>query len=164
MVKIFLITLATVATNIGVQDYQKEINTQVWEPFIRTFNTFDTEGFMNVHSKDAIRSPRDGKIIFGRDHYYRQQKNGDARSRENGDKRTLELRFTERIANAREAIDVGIYKTTNITSNGERSSFFGRFHVVLRKENNTWKILVDTDSSEGGTITEEDFLAAAPME
>jgi hypothetical protein len=36
--------------------------------------------------------------------------------------------------------------------------------VVLRKEENTWKILVDTDSNEGGTIGEAQFLAAAPME
>jgi hypothetical protein len=36
--------------------------------------------------------------------------------------------------------------------------------VALRKENGTWKILVDSDTNEGGTITDEMFLKAKPLE
>ena len=62
------------------------------------------------------------------------------------------------------AIDVGIYKTTYLPQESEPRSFYGKFLVVLRKENTHWKILVDTDSSEGRTISEDDFIAANPME
>ncbi len=48
-------------------------------------------------------------------------------------------------------------------ADGKTMDYFGRFHVVLRKENSIWKILVDTDSSENGTISEKDFLAAKPI-
>ncbi len=146
------------------QDYTKEINDQVWKPFIQTFNNFDAAGFLAVHSEDVIRSSRDSKEILNWEEYLRQQKAGDQRSIERRSKRTLELRFTERIANAEKAIEVGIYKTTSINSKGESQSFYGRFHVVLRKENGVWKILVDTDSSEGNTISEKNFHSAQPIE
>ena len=46
------------------------------------------------------------------DEYFKQQQAGDKKEKENGGIRLIELRFTERIANPRQAIDVGIYKTT----------------------------------------------------
>lgn len=145
---------------LPAQDPQKEINEQVWKPFIENFNNRNAAGFLAVHSKDVVRSPRDSQTIFGWDAYLKQQSEGDKRGIEMKRQHTLELRFTERIAENDLAIDVGIYKTTSIDSKGQSRSFFGRFHVVLRKENNVWKILVDSDSSEGGTIGEKDFLAA----
>jgi hypothetical protein len=50
-----------------------------------------------------------------------------------------------------------------VTPQGITKTFYGKFLVILRKENGTWKILVDTDSSEGGTVNEEAFLAAQPI-
>jgi ketosteroid isomerase-like protein len=76
----------------------------------------------------------------------------------------LDLRFTERIANAATAIDIGIFKVTVNRKDGSTQSFYGRFHVVLRKENGVWKILVDMDSSEGRSIDEADYIAAKAME
>lgn len=111
-----------------------------------------------------MRSPRDSNTLLNWAEYLKEQKKWDEHAKEQGAKRTLELRFTERIANATQAIDVGIYKTTNISKQGESRSFYGRFHVVLRKEKGTWKILVDTDSSEGNTISEKDFLEAQLLE
>jgi ketosteroid isomerase-like protein len=146
------------------QNAQQEINDQVWKPFIQTFNNRDTDGFMGLHSKDVVRSPRDAKTILNWNEYYREQKKGDSQGKISGSKRVLELRFTERIAKDELAVDVGIYKTTITRGDGKIQSFYGRFHVVLRKENNAWKILVDTDSSEGQTINEQHFLKAQAME
>jgi ketosteroid isomerase-like protein len=91
-------------------------------------------------------------------------KTADDRSKAAGNKRTLELRFSERISDSNKAIEVGIYKGTFTNSKGETHTYYGRFHVVLRKEGETWKILVDTDSSESGTIGEDDFTKAKPFE
>lgn len=143
---------------------EKEINDQVWKPFIASFNEFDTDKFMSIHSKDLVRSSRDSKTVLNWNQYYYEQQQGDVRSKTEQRKRQLELRFTERISNTSQAIDVGIYKTTSINSKGERRSFYGRFHVVLRKENGLWRILVDTDSSESNTIDESDFTNALPLE
>jgi ketosteroid isomerase-like protein len=143
---------------------QTEITEQVWKPFIKTFNEYDSKGFLDLHSKDVVRSSRDSKQVLNWTEYFQQQESGDKRSLAGGSKRTLELRFLERIGNSEQAIDVGIYKTTSIRKDGNSRSFYGKFIVVLRKESGSWKILVDTDSSEGGTITEKEFLEASAME
>lgn len=162
-----IITFTLILFSAGVfaqTDIQKEINEQVWKPFIKTFNEYNAKGFLDLHSKDVVRSSRDSKEVLNWDQYFQQQDSGDKRSLANGSKRTLELRFLERIGDSEKAIDVGVYKTTSIRKDGTARSFYGKFIVVLRKENGMWKILVDTDSSEGGKITEKEFLEAVAME
>ena len=148
-----LVPLLFVSTSLFGQTAQKEINEQVWKPFIKAFTENNAELFMSVHSKDLVRSPRDSKKVLNWDQYNQQT------AKQSGT-HNIELRFTERINNDNQAIDVGVYKT----SYPNHPPYYGRFHVVLRKENGTWKILVDTDSNEGGTIGEKQFLAAKPME
>lgn len=159
-----MITFSLICFEAHTQNLQKEINEQVWKPFIANFNEHKTDGFMAVHSKDAVRSPRDAKVVWNWEEYKQQQSKGDQRDIVEKRKRSLDLRFTERIANKDLAIEVGVYKTTYFLPNGETQSYYGRFHVVLRKESDIWKILVDTDYSEGNTIGEKDFLAAQPLE
>jgi ketosteroid isomerase-like protein len=156
-----LIFALFVCTSAFAQTAQKEINEQVWKPFMKAFNEGNTELFMSVHSKDVVRSPRDGKEVLNWEQYNKQT--ADWNSKRTA-KFNIELHFTERINNENQAIDVGIYKTTAVTTNDKVNVGYGRFHVVLRKENGTWKILVDTDSDEGRTIGEAQFLAARPME
>jgi ketosteroid isomerase-like protein len=163
MKTLLILLCATVAITAHAQTSQTEINTQVWEPFITSFNNHQAEAFMAVHSKDVIRSPRDSKIVLNWDDYKKSQIEGDQQDLKAKRKRTLTLRFTERIANDNQAVEVGVYKTSYLLSDGKTIDYYGRFHVVLRKENGVWKILVDTDSSENGTITENGFLAANPM-
>jgi ketosteroid isomerase-like protein len=161
---ILFVVLGIVATLSVAQNAQQQINNQVWKPFIETYNNHDTQGFLAVHSKDVVRSPREAKSAWNWDEYFQRQKNGDEQAKTSGAKRKLELRFTERIADKDLAVEVGIYKATVIQSDRKSRTFYGRFHVVLRKENDIWKILVDTDSSEGGKIAEQDFMAANAME
>jgi ketosteroid isomerase-like protein len=158
-----LLFLLTMSLSLKAQDVQIEINEQVWKPFIKNFNEHNTIGFMAVHSKDVIRSPRDSKAVWNWDEYSREQAAGDQQDIKEKRKRTLELRFTERINGKGKAIDVGVYKTSYLLPDGTKQDFFGRFHVVLRQEKGIWKILVDTDSSENGTVGEKEFLSAKPM-
>lgn len=145
------------------QNEQKEINSQVWEPFIQTFNTYDTEGFMALHSKDLVRSPREANSVVNWDTYFAKEKKNNERDKVSNTKREIDLRFLERVASTDQAIDIGIYQTTYTFGNGKKESYYGKFFVVLRKEKGIWKILVDTDSTEGGSIDEKSFLAAKSM-
>lgn len=160
-----IIVLMVVGFSVRAQDFQKEINDQVWKPFIASFNSYDTKTFMSLHSKDVVRSPRDSNTILNWDEYSKNQQASDTRGKDGGVKREIQLRFSDRISSASQAIDVGIYKVTVLTSDGKSNtySYHGRFHVVLRKENGTWKILVDTDSTEGNSIGEKEFMAARPL-
>jgi ketosteroid isomerase-like protein len=153
------------ACSIGFsQSAQKEINEQVWKPFIKSYNDYKADDFLALHSKDVIRSARDSKKVWNWDQYLQSQSEDDKRELLAKSKRTLSLRFTERLNNATQALDVGIFQVVYQLSDGRRESYYGRFHVALRKENGHWKILVDTDSTEDGKIGERDFLAASPME
>ncbi|MFM7854367.1 MAG: hypothetical protein ACKO96_21210 [Flammeovirgaceae bacterium] len=159
-ISILIFVLASYCTFAQVQ---KEIDQQVWKPFIETFNNYRSKQFLSLHSKDVVRSPRSAKQVWNWEAYLQQTIEGDEQDVREKRKRYLELRFTERINNATHAIEVGVYKTTYQFANGETQMVYGRFHVVLRKEKGNWKILVDTDSSEGGTIGEKEFLEAVPL-
>ncbi len=141
-------------------NYQKEINDQVWKPFIGSFSNNNQEGFKAVHSKDVIRVMRDDNTIWGYDQYFPAQKNNS--SDWSKYKKSIELRFIQRIAVSDKAFEVGYYNTRSIAPDGKQHSSFGKFHVVLRKENGVWKILVDADSNK--EASEEEFKKAAAME
>lgn len=149
---------------LGYAQSAKEINDQVWKPFIESFNHQRSNEFLALHSKDVLRSPRDAKQVLDWEQYLKETINGDQQDIKEKRTRTLELRFTERISSANQAIDVGVYKTTYHFANGQMQVYYGRFHVALRKEKGVWKILVDTDSSENNAIGEKEFLGAKPME
>ena len=149
---------------VFAQDAHIEINSQVWKPFIKNFNGCNTPAFMAMNSKDAVRSPRDAKTIWNCNQYNKEQAAGDLEDRRLKRKRTLGLHFTEHIVNGNLVFDGGVSRTTYLLANGKTKNYFGRFHVVMPKEKGVCKILVDTDSSGGGTIGEKEFLAGKAME
>lgn len=68
----FLITLSfvlicTFNSNAQPGNSRKEINEQVWKPFIKSFADMDTDKFMSVHSKDVIRATQDDKRLMNYD-------------------------------------------------------------------------------------------------
>ena len=149
-------------TSAQSDSLQKQINEQVWKPFISSFNSGDDEGFKAVHSKDVIRVSLDSKQIFGYDQYFK--KIPDSIKATWGKwKKNIELRFIQRIAANGKAFEVGYYKTTSTdTATGKTRTGYGKFHVLLRKENNIWKILMDEDANEN--TTEAVFQTGKPME
>src|SRR5690349_17577674 len=118
-----IIGLLLISCHTLAQSTQQEINKQVWKPFLKAFNDNDTKAFMDVHSKDVVRSSRDAKEVLNWTQYFSQQERGDNADKAAKRKRTLELRFTERLANDDQAIDVGIYKTSYINTDGTSRSF-----------------------------------------
>lgn len=139
----------------------KEINDQVWTVFIRSFSNGDDELFKSVHSKDIVRVMQDDGQIQDYDLYF--TKIPDSIKAKWGNwRKSIELRFTQRISSADNAFEVGYYKTTSTNvQTGEQRKSFGRFHVLLRKENGTWKIVMDADTAEGAS--EENFNKANPL-
>jgi ketosteroid isomerase-like protein len=158
-----LISVAAVS-----QNNKQEINDQVWKPFIKTLLSQDIDTFMNLHSKDVIRVERDSGHILNFDQYKKDLNMSWPAWKQSMEleksKSTFELRFLERISNGNQAFEAGYFKNETINAKGEKRIGYGQFHVALRKENGIWKILVDFDSNNNRTITEEMFQAAKPME
>jgi ketosteroid isomerase-like protein len=164
MKKLFSMILLFFAGSAFAQSDQKDIVEQVWKPFILTTNEMNTTGFMALHSKDVVRASSDNGSVMGYAEYEAILASGNQNFKLNKFQRKFELRFSERWVNQNLAYETGIYKSQTIRSSGITSTHFGRFHVVLRKEAGVWKILMDADSSEGGALTEKEFLSAKPME
>ncbi|HJS56391.1 MAG TPA: nuclear transport factor 2 family protein [Chitinophagaceae bacterium] len=141
---------------------QKEINEQVWKPFIKAFNTGDDEAFSAAHSKDVIRVVQDDHQVMGYNEYFKKIPDSVKAKRDNW-KKNIELRFIQRFASGDKAFEAGYYKSTrtNIVT-GEKRTGYGKFHVLLRKENGTWKILMDADAHE--KTAEAVFMKGKPME
>lgn len=141
---------------------QKEINEQVWKPFINAFNNNDNEAFSAVHSKEVIRVSQDDHQIIGYSEYFKKIPDS-VKAKWKDWKRNIELRFLQRIASGDKAFEVGYYKSSSTnTLTGEKRTGYGKFHVLLRKENGAWKILMDADANEN--TDESVFITAKPME
>lgn len=69
--------------------------------------------------------------------------------------------FYPRISSEDKALEAGYFKTTGINrQTGEQRKSFGRFHVLLRKENGIWKNVKNADTGE--RASEENFNKANP--
>jgi len=139
----------------------KEINEQVWKPFIAHFISGNKEGFSGVHSKRITRVEIDGNKLLDYDKYF-PAADANAKPGKKNMSRLFELRFDKRISNGTKAWESGYYKGTVMQEGKEPRSYYGRFFVVLEKENGTWKILVDADT--GKDANEENFNKASPIE
>ena len=166
MRKFFLLPVSVLFfLNAGAQQdslkWVKEINEQVWKPFITHFTSGNKEGFRSVHSKRVTRVEIDRAMVLDYEKYFPPIDPNFPPVKKIGN-RLFELRFDKRISNGNKAWESGYYKGTVMQEGREPRSYYGRFFVVLEKEDGTWKILVDADT--GATANEENFNKASPME
>jgi len=145
----FLLMVCCIYSNsvVGQPDsLQIQINYQVWMPFIRAFNNNDDSTFRSVHSRDVIRVIADDHRLLNYDQYFKKIPDS-IKTKWGSWKKNIELRFTQRIASACCAFEVGYYRTTSTNvATGEKRVGYGKFHVLMRKENGEWKILMDEDA------------------
>lgn len=156
----FLLYLEAAAQEDSLR-WVKEINEQVWKPFTAHLISGNKEGFRDVHSKKITRVEIDRGIIKDYEKYFPPVK-PEAASEQKKPERLFELRFDKRISNGTMAWESGYYKGTVMQPGREPRYYYGRFYVVLEKENGGWKILVDADT--GKDANEENFNKASLME
>lgn len=139
----------------------KEINEEVWKPFIAHFISGNKEGFRNVHSKRITWVEIDKERVLDYEKYF-PPVNPSGKKPSPDFQRLFELRFDKRISDGTKAWESGYFKGTVIRAGQDPSSYYGRFFVVLEKEEGVWKILVDADTAKeanGGN-----FSKASAME
>jgi ketosteroid isomerase-like protein len=144
--------------------FLRELNRDVWRAFVAAYAACDVAGFMDLYSQDLIRAGGPVKQVYGFDDYAAQTGEWFAEVTARGDSIGIEFRFLERIARDDLASERGIYKITAGQASGESRLFYGQFHTFARKDGGRWRIAVDYDSTEGGTITEATFAAAAGVD
>ena len=128
----------------------------VWYKFYQAFATLDYRPMAEIHSKRLVRVSGD-QTIRDYDTYIGNYKNSFDQTRKNGETNEISLRFFERINNDSVASERGIYKLIRNKGRQSEQAYYGQFHVIFIKEGGEWKILMDYDSSEGGTIDEQSY-------
>ncbi|MFL1896439.1 hypothetical protein ACJRPK_12110 [Aquimarina sp. 2-A2] len=136
----------------------KQIN-EVWDKFYQAFDSLDQRLMAEIHSKKLIRISG-GKRIIDYDTYINNYKITFENAKNDSLTNTISLRFFERINNDSIASERGIYKLVRIKSNLTKQTYYGKFHVLLKKEGDIWKIFMDYDSNEANSIGEKDYLKA----
>ena len=137
-----------------------EINKDIWIPFSEAYAAGDADKYIALHSPEFVRASVSGAHTTDLHGYAMNVLRSFNRNSISGGRTTIEFRFIERFASEITAFERGIYKYTYFPLSGNPISGYGKFHVVSRKEKGVWKILMDYDSNEGGTIDVEDFEAA----
>jgi ketosteroid isomerase-like protein len=140
------------------RDNLKDIN-GVWEKFYMAYDSLDYKLMADIHSKDLIRISG-GTRISDYNNYINNLKTSFETAKVNKVENNISLRFFERINNDSIASERGIYKLIRKDREGDSQTYYGQFHVLLKKENEQWKIILDYDSNEGKSIGQGDFEAA----
>ncbi|MFK7772489.1 MAG: DUF4440 domain-containing protein [Saprospiraceae bacterium] len=152
---LLLNTFAVFSQNEIDNKTSNQINEQVWKVFQEAWSSYDAEKYIGIHTTDVLRVTPWG-IKHGPTF---REKTMESFSRENPPKRSISFQFEHRIYQDDLAYEVGYYKSATIEKDGNERAHYGRFHVVLKKQNGHWKIAQDwdTDDVNGRKVTAADF-------
>jgi ketosteroid isomerase-like protein len=143
----------------------KEINRDIWQPFSEAYATNDAKKYLGLHTPDFIRG-NGGQWAGVRNlaEYGASSRKNFTRNQADQRQTTIDFTFFERATRPDMASERGIYRVTSTSKDGSRQQFFGQFHVFHRKIDGHWKIAVDYDSDENGSIGPENFEAGWPTD
>ena len=134
-------------------EIEKEVNEQVWKPFMTAYATNDSKTFNSLHTDDVLRVSPWG-IKVGNAYKEAVTRNN---SNPNREKRSIEFWLEHRIYKGDVGYEVGYYRIKPLSGTGD--THYGRFHIVLRKVDGVWKIAQDWDTNDinGHKVGPEDF-------
>jgi hypothetical protein len=138
----------------------KALDRGIWQPFVRAYGEHKADDYIALHSRQLVRVSAEQKSIDPYDLWIERTRAMFKSFADRNRRFAIAFRFTERIANADTASERGIFEFSVLAPNAEPRRFYGKFHVLSRKEDGRWKILSDYDSREGGTIDAASFAAA----
>lgn len=153
---VFSSLLLILSVNLFSQSQTEAINKDVWFNFMQAYQDLDASLFNKIHTDDVLRIPEEsGSMMIGQEYKDANLENFNRWNLAKV-KQKIEFSFYSRIQKANWAYETGIYKLTRYTDSGSQS-YYGKFHVTLKKVSGVWKIYIDSDNSNGGAIGEEDF-------
>ena len=139
------------------------LNADVWRPFCEAYAARDAKRLVALYTEDLIRAGGPAHEVIGFDGFAAQMQQWFADMSERGADLDIEFRFSERLASTDLASERGIFRITASTGDDKRV-FYGRFHTFARRLDGRWRFVADYDSDEGGTISDEAFMACTPAD
>ncbi len=130
-----------------------EINAQIWVPFIESYAKGDGDLHASLYSDEIVRVTN-GTVQTGRA-YIERMRNAVNSMRARGG-RAISFRFTERSHTGDTAYETGVFRLMR----ADGTSSYGKFEVVIKKIDGTWKLAFDHDAPTDRAA----WLSAEPME
>ncbi|HEX6891551.1 MAG TPA: hypothetical protein VF141_12665 [Chryseolinea sp.] len=129
-------------------------------------NSNQVDKFISVMSDDVIQVSYSRQTIRNKEQFLNQARLTYKKMIEKQLSRSMEFRFLNRIANDGNAFEDGFYKYELINEKRDKQIYYGYFQVVLRKEEESWRVLMDYDSENynGSPVTKELFEHAKTLE
>ena len=145
-------------------DTLRALNTDIWHAYRMAYRTGDAAAFIALHTPDLIRAGGPAKVVRGFREFAAETGPWFAELAARGSSVDIDFRFTERIAAGDLASERGVYRLAARRADGDQRVFHGRFHTFARRIDGRWRIAVDYDSDEGGTVTPTAFESAAGID
>lgn len=143
---------------------QRQINADLWRPFMAHFADGEAEAYIALRAPQFVRvaagSPR---RLIDRATYATQTRGMFETLRKRGIRATLEVRLQERLGTETQAFESGIWRLAIVRSDGQSSFQYGRFQVLLGRQEGSWKMLLDEDVALNAQDGERLFAATAPI-
>ena len=154
---VFSSLLLILSVNLFSQSQTEAINKDVWFNFMQAYQDLDASLFNKIHTDDVLRIPEEsGSMMIGQEYKDANLENFNRWNLAKV-KQKIEFSFYSRIQKANWAYETGIFKLTRYQG-FQSKSYYGKFNVTLKKIAGVWKIYIDADTNEEGTIGEDDFL------
>jgi ketosteroid isomerase-like protein len=138
-------------------DLLTEINRDVWKPFRAAYADRDAEAFIALHAPEVIRVEGNSGWVGGFEEYAARLREWFQWVAVNEGSLDIRFRFVERHTNDDAASERGVYRLALAYPETDEWLWYGRFHTVCRKHGGVWRIVLDYDSDEDGTVTEEAY-------
>ncbi len=141
---------------------QQTIDRTLWRPFQQAFEAMDGAALNGLYADQVLRVTPDGIDTAGQFRKFNESRFEDNIAK--GDHIALDFWFDSRHTNEDTSYEVGFFRLTTTAADGKTSSFYGQFHIVLKKQNGQWRIAQDWDTASiaGRPITAADFKRQAP--
>lgn len=152
-----LMALVHVFLTQKVNEEQEQINKDVWYNFMQAYHDLDASLFNQIHTDDVIRVIADQESMLIGSEY--KDRNLEVFNRWNSQKleQRISFSFISRSIKENWAYEIGIYKLTRFNQLGEPQEYYGKFNVTLQKTEGTWKIKIDADTNENGTVDQNAY-------
>lgn len=143
-----LMNIHAVVSQENRQELIREVNEQVWQVFKTSYETRDSEQFRSIHLKDVLRV-HGGGIRLGFEYH---QEIAAWKPLPAGMSLRIDFAFEARKFRDTVGYEVGYYRLIYERTGMASDTSYGRFHVVLKKVDQQWKIAQDYDTRRVGEI------------
>ena len=131
---------------------------------MRAYAQRDATAFAQLHAPELVRVEAASRWAGNLEAYLERTAAFFDDMTRRGGTIAITFRFVERVVDGPIASERGVYRI-DMTLPGEAERvFYGRFHTFARKSDGHWRIVVDYDTTDAGTVNEDTFAAAHELD